>query len=311
MKLKIILRLKNSMLILIQTDDPTDVWVHFKKGEKVTKTIHKENFYLKEVRHGVVNDLNSVFFIKILDKVNGNLRVENDQIGRKKVKPVNTVIENDLIYLIVKPRHVKKWIIKGYYYIILPQKKHGENNESELRVNYPKTYKYLYDFKEDLLNRASKWFKGGDKPFYSFFGLGEYTFKPYKVVWSSIGYLHAFAVAGKIDDKLIGNKEIIPDNTIGYLSFDSDEVAHFVCAILNSNTVHEIFARRSTKSKWGISITMVKNVPILEYDPKNTTHKKLSNLSKKAHYNTKNGKDVSKIEKEINDLVQKIIKYSN
>jgi len=287
------------------TNDPTDVWILVRKGEKPIKTLQTSNSY--EVRHGVVNDLNSVFFIKILDKVNGNLLIENVQIGKKKVRNVKTKIEKDLIYPIIKPRHIKKWIIKGYYYIIIPHKKHGRNNESELRINYPKTYKYLFSFKRELLKRASRWFKGGDKPFYSLFGIGDYTFKPFKVVWSSIGYLPAFAVADKVDDKYIGKKEIIPDNTISYIPFDSENEAYYICGILNSELVHKLFSYRSTKSKWGISISMVKNLPIPKFNPTNKIHNTISVLSKKTHILTKNDKDVNQIEKQINVLVEKLI----
>lgn len=287
------------------TNDPTDVWVLVKKGEEPPKTIQVINHY--EVRHGVVNDLNSVFFIKILDKVNGDVLIENVQIGKKKVRNVKTKIEKDLVYPIIKPRHIKKWVIKGYYYVIIPHKKHRINNESELRVNFPKTYGYLFSFKKELLKRASRWFKGGDKPFYSLFGIGDYTFKPYKVVWSSIGYLPAFAVATKSDDKYIGKKEIIPDNTISYISFDSEDEAYYVCGILNSEIIHKLFSHRSTKSKWGISISMVKNLPIPEFNPTNKIHKIISALSKKAHILTKDGKDVNQIEKQINTLVEKLI----
>jgi len=287
------------------TNDLTNIWILSKKGEKPIKTTQIANAY--DVRHGVVNDLNSVFFIKILDKTNGDILIENVQIGKKKVRSVKTKIEKDLVYPIVKPRHIKKWIIKGYYYIIIPHKKHGRNNESELRVNFPKTYKYLYSFKKELLKRASRWFKGGDKPFYSLFGIGDYTFKPFKVVWSSIGYLPAFAVASKVKDKYIGKKEIIPDNTIGYISFDLEDEAYYVCGILNSSSVLALFSQRSTKSKWGISISMVKNLPIPKYNPKNKVHKTISDMSKQAHTLASIGKDTSQVEEKINKLVEKLI----
>jgi type I restriction-modification system DNA methylase subunit len=290
--------------------DSTDVWILVKKGQKPSKAKQTHNPY--EVRHGVVNDLNSVFFIKILGKTSNNLlSIKNMQIGKTKVKNVETKIETDLVYPVIKPRHVKKWQIKGYYYVIIPHKKHGLNNESELRVNYPKTYNYLFSFRKDLLKRASRWFKGSDKPFYSLFGIGDYTFKPFKVVWSSIGYLPAFAVATKIKDQYIGEKVIIPDNTIGYISFDSIDEAHYVCGILNSNIVRKLFSRRSTKSKWGISISMVKNLPIPKYDSNNKIHREISSLSRKAHDLVNKVNDISKIEKiekKIDILVEKIIK---
>ncbi|HMF31913.1 MAG TPA: hypothetical protein VKK79_10880, partial [Candidatus Lokiarchaeia archaeon] len=239
----------------------------------------------------------------ILGKTNGDLVITNEQIGKKKVRPIQTTIEKDLVYPIVKPRHVKKWLMKGYKYIIIPQKKQGENNESEVLTTNPKTYAYLQTFRDDLLGRSSRWFKGGDKPFYSLFGIGVYTFAPFKVVWSSIGFLHAFAVVSTVTDEFIGTKEVIPDNTIGYLSFEAEQEAHYTCAILNSNVIREMFSRRSTKSKWGISISMVKHVPIPPYNPDNPVHRNLAALSRQAHELARSSADTSDIERQVNLIV--------
>ncbi|HMF30736.1 MAG TPA: N-6 DNA methylase, partial [Candidatus Lokiarchaeia archaeon] len=86
--------------------DPTDVWVVTTDEPKPEPGSYEENSY--RVRHGVVNDLNSVFFVKILGKTDGDLVITNEQIGKKKVRPIQTTIEKDLVYPIVKPRHVKK-----------------------------------------------------------------------------------------------------------------------------------------------------------------------------------------------------------
>lgn len=284
--------------------DLTDVWVMNKEGEKIKKAIFGQNHY--EVRHGVVNDLNNVFLIKIIGNKNKNVIITNQQKGKKKIANTQAVIEKDLIYPLLKPRHIKMWEIKGYDYIIIPHKKHGVNNESEIKIKYPKTYSYLLKFKNNLLERASKWFKGEGKPFYTLFGIGEYTFKPYKVVWSSIGYLHAFAVADTIDDPIIGKKSPIPDNTISYLSFNDITEAHYVCGILNSNLIKEVFSRRSTKSKWGISIGMVRNLPIPKFDVTNKIHKEISKLSLIAHNNKAKKQSVTEIEQKIEKLVEKI-----
>jgi hypothetical protein len=284
--------------------DPTDVWVTVPKGQKPSPVIITPNPY--EVRHGVVNDLNSVFFLRVNRKQpNGNLLVSNwSDLGRKKVKSVTTEIEPDLVFPVVKPHHVKRWLINGYYLMIVPQKKHGEDNESLLRLRYPLTYAYLHSFKKELLGRSSRWFKG-NKPFYSLFGIGPYTFKPYKVVWSAIGYLPAFAVASTITDEFLGKKLIIPDNTIGYIPSDSKEEAHFVCALLNSSLAANSFARTSTKSKWGISIGMVQRVQIPKFNPKNKLHTDLARMSMDAHKAAATGDYV--LVREIEDKIEEVV----
>ena len=287
--------------------DISDVWILTPEGVKLPKIPNRLNYYTP--RHGVVNDLNSVFLLKINGKSGKYLSVNNlANIGRKKVKEIKAYLEPDYIYPLIKPNNTKRWHINGYYYMLLPQKKDGENNESHLRVKFNKTYSYLSRFKKELLSRKSKWFKGEGKPFYSIFGIGEYTFKPYKIVWCCMSYKPDFSVVSKVQDKLMGTKELIPDNTIGNISFDSKEEAHFVCSVLNSEKAELLFSMRSSKSKWGISIDMVKKIPVPQYDKNNKTHKKLAELSQEAHILSQKGesKKVEDIQKEINRLVDNI-----
>ena len=123
-----------------------------------------------------------------------------------------------------------------------------------------------------------------------------------------MSYKPDFSVVSKIKDKFVGNKELIPDNTIGNISFDSKEEAHFVCSVLNSKKAEILFSMRSSKSKWGISIDMVKKIPVPKYDGKNETNVRLAELSQEAHKISLNGesKELNKIENEINKLVDKI-----
>src|SRR3990167_2262051 len=106
----------------------------------------------------------------------------------------------------------------------------------------------------------------------------------------------------------MGTKELIPDNTIGNISFDSKEEAHFVCSVLNSEKSELLFSMRSSKSKWGISIDMIKKIPVPKYDKSNEIHVKLAELSQEAHKlsQKRDLKELEKIEKEINKLVDKV-----
>jgi hypothetical protein len=283
----------------------TDIWILVNKGEKKKEFKKGVNYYLP--RHGIVNDLNGVFFLEILSKENGTIIVKNRTMKAKKPVPlVKARIEKDLVFPFLKPKNIKRWGTSGYSYGLLPQKKHGENNESKLRTELPLTYQYLYRFKENLLNRSSKWFKIKGFPFYSIFGVGEYSFAPYKVVWCCMTYAPNFSVVSKINDKFIGTKKVMPDNTIGYIPSGNEKEAHYLCALLNSKPTAELLERRSSKSKWGISINMVKRIPIPEFNSSNKKHIKLAELSKTAHQ-TKDKEKIKKIEKEINEIAETIL----
>jgi hypothetical protein len=286
--------------------DETAPWVIVPKGIKPEALTTFTNPY--EVRHGIVDDLDQVFQVTIIEKVPDNLLlIKNGISGRRKVEQVTWKIERDLIYPLLKPKYVKRWKILGYDYVILPQRKYGENNEEELKANYPFTYAYLANFKSDLLKRTSRWFK--NKPFFTIFGLGEYTFKQWKVVWSAIGYLPEFAVAGTVKDRFLDEKVLIPDNTIGFIPLDSMDEAYFICGLLNSSFIKSMIANKSIKSKWGVSVQLIKQLPLPKYNPQNNLHKKLSHLAMLASQAAqKNEIDIlSKIEKEIDNLAETII----
>lgn len=287
------------------TKKVTDPWIIIPQGQELPKISNKRNFY--KARHGVVNDLNSLFLIDILETTNQGIKIQNlGNKGKKKIKVSTKVIETDLIYPLIKPKDTKRWGIDSYQYMIVPHQKAGENNESFLRVKLPKSYAFLSSFKKELATRKSKWFYGGDKPFYSLFGIGDYTFEKYKIVWCCMSYKPDFSVVSKVKDEKIGVKTYIPDNTIGYLSVKTSDEAHYICSILNSDKVKALFALRSSKSKWGISIDMVNKVPIVEFNKENPQHSELITLSKKAH----KLKDIKKIE-EIEDSINTIIDNNN
>jgi hypothetical protein len=266
---------------------------------------HNANPY--RPRHGVVNDLNPVFVVNIIRIINQNLvKIVNSASSiRKKVQQITTDIESDVVYPLVKSKSIDKWGISKHGFIIIPHKKAGFVNESELKVQYPRAYKYLYRFKADLENRKSIHFKSG--PFYSLFGLGVYTFSPFKVVWNCMTFLPDFAVASPVDLGF-GLKTQIPDNPIGYFSLDDEKEAHYLCAILNSKPVKDYLSLQSGKSKWGISITLARSLPIPKYNLNDPAHRELSTLSFRAHEEKVNGDSnaITITEREIDNRVSNL-----
>ena len=71
------------------------------------------------------------------------------------------------------------------------------------------TYSFLGLIPRSLLRseRSERW------ELHSIFGIGKYTFKPYKIVWCCMSYKPDFSVVSIIKDNFIGNKKLIPDNT--------------------------------------------------------------------------------------------------
>ncbi len=111
-------------------------------------------------------------------------------------------------------------------YILVTQKFIGESTES-IRHIAPKTWRYLEDYGEYLDNRKSKIYQ--HNPRFSVFGVGDYSFKLWKI-----------AICGlykKLDFRLVGaiaNKSVIFDDTVYFISFENEQVARENFELLNS-----------------------------------------------------------------------------
>lgn len=119
------------------------------------------------------------------------------------------------------------------HYVIVTQTFIGEDT-SMIKSVAPKTWEYLESYKTLLNNRKSSIYLG--KPPYSIFGVGDYTFKPWKVAISGFYKKLNFCLVG-----LINQKTVIFDDTVNFLSFDSRKEAEFVKEILLSKPAMEFY----------------------------------------------------------------------
>lgn len=76
-------------------------------------------------------------------------------------------------------------------------------------------------------------------PFHAVYNVGEYTFKPWKVIWPEMSSSFYAAVADSADVPLIGTRPYIPDHKVYFSAFDDKETAYYLCGLLNSQTVKE------------------------------------------------------------------------
>lgn len=119
-------------------------------------------------------------------------------------------------------------------YILVPQKFIGQETV-EIETIAPKTWKYLELNDTLLAQRKSKIYK--DRPKFSIFGVGEYTFKPWKI-----------AICGlykKLDFRSIGQsigRPVVFDDTVYFLSFDDEQNAKDAMIFLTSESVKEFYS---------------------------------------------------------------------
>jgi methylase of polypeptide subunit release factors len=292
------------ILTPIKKEGPETPWMIITKKayDAVQKVIGRSSKY--RAYEGVnMGGLDGVYYIKILSSQPKGFLIENlFDVGKKKVKKIKTIVENELIYPIIRGREVKKWYGTYSSYVILPTNKSGKNlPESTIKIDFPNIYTYFIKFKKELEERSLYKLAGKDKIWYGLHvNIGEYTFAPYKVVWKNI----AGKISGKAEfsaavltpayDKFLGRKEIIPNVKLMLIPIENEMEAYYVCSILNSSLTQLIVA--SYVIETGISTHVTENVYIPQFDRKNKLHLKLSELSKKAH-------ELAKRYYEQNDLI--------
>ncbi|MBR1792455.1 MAG: SAM-dependent methyltransferase [Bacteroidales bacterium] len=143
------------------------------------------------------------------------------------------IIEDEYIYPYVKSSDIQKDNFEKNHvrYVIVPQKKIGENTEL-LQYSAPLTYNYLLQHKNFFDQRKSSIYKK-QYPF-SIFGIGNYTFMPYKIVVSSLYKEPRFVLLSPINGKCV-----IPDDTCYLVGFDKYENAHLVYDLLTDTPVRD------------------------------------------------------------------------
>ncbi|MBI4647146.1 MAG: hypothetical protein HY738_11285 [Bacteroidia bacterium] len=198
-------------------------WFHEKFVSDISRYELSQNIDGKcqfEWRQGVKHDCSNIMELEKLDNhfVNG--------INQ------NVSIENDLIYGILKSSDLKSNVInKSRKYTIITQQRIGQDT-SYIRLKFPKTFNYLEENKSTFELRKSSIYK--DKPAYSIFGIGDYSFKPFKVAISGLYKNYSFNLILPQE-----SKPLMLDDTCYFLSFDNIEFAVYSYILLNTNISKE------------------------------------------------------------------------
>lgn len=145
-------------------------------------------------------------------------------------------IEPDLVYPLLKSSDVAKGNTRPRVYTIVTQRAIGEATEG-IRTAQPKTWAYLEQNRTALDGRKSSIYRG--KPPFSIFGVGDYSFAPYKIAISGLYKTLKFTLLEPLDGKCI-----MVDDTCYFLGFESRDLALMHLAALESPSSHEFFMAR-------------------------------------------------------------------
>ncbi len=309
---------QNEMILtpIVEKDTMAPWMIISEKAYKAVKKVIGESEY--EAYEGVNTALNGVYWLEILRKHPDGLLVKNTQLAgyKKKVKEVTEILEPDLIYPLIRGEDVKKWHGEPSRYILVPHNPSTGKaiDESAIKINYPKTYKFLFGLKEELANRSIHKLWGKNSPFYAVYDIGNYTFAPYKVMWKRIaggitGKAVSFAscVITTVKDKFFEvEKPVIPNDSLILIPLNSKDEAFYICSVLNSSPVLFAIASYTYELRMETHITKYINIP--RFKSQKPLCSEISQLSMQAHELAKEGKteEIKEIEEQIDQKVAEL-----
>jgi len=136
-------------------------------------------------------------------------------------------IENTHLYPLLKSSDIGNGRVTSCRkHLIVTQTCVGQDT-SHIRATSPLTWSYLSSNADSFSKRKSSIYRR--KPLFSIFGVGEYTFKPWKIAISGLYKNLFFQLVGPIS-----GKPVVFDDTVSFLSFESFDQAKFVHELLMS-----------------------------------------------------------------------------
>ena len=184
---------------------------------------HLEGSVQQTWRSGIKHDCTKVMELR---ELNGEYR---NGLGES----VN--LESDYLYPMLKSSDIAKICEpRPSRLMLVPQRFVGEDT-SIIERHAPQTWAYLESHSELLQYRASSVYR--NHPKFSIFGVGEYSFAPWKVAISGFYKDMNFAVTGP----LMG-KPVVFDDTCYFMACQTRDEAVVIAEMLNSQIAREFFS---------------------------------------------------------------------
>jgi hypothetical protein len=144
-------------------------------------------------------------------------------------------LEDDFLYPMLKGSELANGRVqRPRRWMIVPQKAVGDDT-AFLRVQAPKTWRYLQEHGEALDRRASSIYR--KRPRFAVFGVGPYSFSPWKVAIAGLYKKLHFTVVGSV-----AGKPIVLDDTCAFVACESEEEAAFLAGLLGSPAAQEFLS---------------------------------------------------------------------
>ncbi|BCM93965.1 hypothetical protein IAD21_05860 [Abditibacteriota bacterium] len=166
-------------------------------------------------------------------------------------------IEDTFLYPMLKTSEVAKPVANPTRYMIVTQQTVG-GDTSTIKEVAPMTWAYLETHSDLFDKRGSVIYK--NRPRFSVFGIGDYSFSPWKVAISGFYKRFQFKVIGPVE-----GKSVVLDDSSYFVPCYSEEEAVLVGILLNSVPAKEFFDSLTFwDSKRPITIDLLRKIDLLK-----------------------------------------------
>jgi hypothetical protein len=143
-------------------------------------------------------------------------------------------IEADYLFPLLKGSDIGSGKVWREKFVLITQHFVGETTD-RIRHVAPKTWAYLQTHAATLQARGSSIYK--KNPPFSIFGIGDYAFRPWRIAICSLYKTLNFRLVSPIE-----NKPVMFDDTVYYLSFDTEQEAQSVLELFNSESATRLLS---------------------------------------------------------------------
>jgi hypothetical protein len=205
---------------------------------------HLEGLCPYQWRSGVKHDCASV--MELSRGGDGGLR---NKLGE------DVSLEPDHLFPLLKCSDLANGRLESERFVIVTQRRVGQDT-TLMAKSAPQTWRYLNSHQKQFEARKSSIYSSR-VPF-AIFGIGEYSFAPWKVAVSGLHRTVRFALVGPVD-----GKPVFFDDTCYFLPFDDEHEGRIVAEVLNSAECSEFLACLTfTDSKRPITVELLQRLNI-------------------------------------------------
>ncbi|MFN8485340.1 MAG: SAM-dependent DNA methyltransferase [Anaerolineae bacterium] len=166
-------------------------------------------------------------------------------------------IEDVLLFPLLKGSDIGNGTTLTQGFMLVTQRSIGEDTR-EIQIVAPKTWKYLQNHAALFDQRASSIYR--NRPPFSIFGVGKYSFTPWKVAIPGFYKRFEFIKVGPMR-----GRPAVFDDTVYFLPCNSEAEADFLCSLLNSTPAQEFYQSMVFWSdKRPITIQLLKRLNLRE-----------------------------------------------